>query len=683
MANWWDRPYRIVQTNLREIDASMDPRALIQSVREMHANVLLFNVGGIVAFYPTELELHYRNPFLAGDLVGQVLEEAHRNGIRLVGRFDFSKATRPVFEEHPDWFWRTVQGQPVIYNGLYHTCINGAWYSEYATHILAEALGRYELDGLFFNMFGYQVRDYSGNYYGVCQCTNCHRLFAEMYGERLPLAENWDDPVFLKYVEFRRRTSRDVAAQIHAVAKRVRSETGVMLRFDASDLIRMEVNRAVDRPLPEWGHWAGEQAKWAASFGKGKPYSSTIVHFIDIPYRFVGETGACQALRLSQQLANGAQLDYYVLGTLEQEDRKPYAAVREIFAYHEANEALYSSLRSGAEVALFHSEKSGDFSGGKESLIRSGAPLRGMYRILAESHIPFDLISDLRMGDPDIAQTLGRYKAILLPNAACLGEQECLVLDEYVRQGGHVIATFATGLYDEHGARSDRFRLECLGAARVEAVRADMRSAYLRIAPDELDFPDARLMVLDQAYLYVTPRAEAETLLRLVPPQRYGPPEKCYPDLESTRPGVILYRYGRGQTAYLPWQPDALYYRHSLEEYRALIAQLVASFAPNPPVVLHAPRQLEVSIHRQPAQRRTIVHVVNFSGQQGTAYHEPIPAHGVRVGVRRGPGETISRTWEAVSGRTLAGPAEVGEYAWVELPPVQYFAAAVVEGLAG
>lgn len=682
MANWWEKPYRIIQTNLREIDARLDPRALIESVKAMHANVLLFNVGGIVAFYPTELEFHYRNPFLPGDLVGQVLEEAHRNGIRLIGRFDFSKATRPVFEEHPDWFWRTPQGQPVIYNGLYHTCINGGWYREYAGQILTEALSRYDLDGLFFNMFGYQVRDYSGNYHGVCQCPNCHRLFREMYGERLPLTENWDDPVFLKYVAFRKRTSRDVAAQIYAVAKRTRPTTGVMLRFDDSDLIRMEVNRAVDRPLPEWGHWAGEQAKWAASFGKGKPYSSAIVHFIDIPYRFVGETGACQALRLSQQLANGAQLDYYVLGTLDQEDTKPYAAVREIFAYHEANETLYTGLRSGAKVALFHSEKSGDFSGGKESLARPGAAFRGMYRILSESHMPFDIVSDLRMGDPDIAETLRRYATILLPNAACLSRTECEALDAYVQQGGNLIATFATGLYDEHGARADRFRLACLGAEKLEAVRTDVRSAYLRIMPGELDLPDTRLMVLDQAYLYVTPREGAETLLRFVPPQRYGPPEKCYPDLESTRPGVLLYRYGRGRTAYLPWQPDALYYRHSLEEYRALIAELVDRFAPRPPVLLQAPRQLEVSIHRQPAHGRTVVHVVNFSGHQGTAYHEPVAAHGVRVGVRCEPGEQAGRVWEAVTGTTL-GPMIDSGYVWAELPPVRHFAAVVFEGLIG
>ena len=46
----------MIQTNLREIDVTLDPAKLVQSVREFPANVVLINVGGIVSFYPTDLE---------------------------------------------------------------------------------------------------------------------------------------------------------------------------------------------------------------------------------------------------------------------------------------------------------------------------------------------------------------------------------------------------------------------------------------------------------------------------------------------------------------------------------------------------------------------------------------------------------------------------------------------------
>jgi hypothetical protein len=128
---WWMRePIRWVQTNLRQTDANPEPARLIGQLADMRANVLLLNMGGIVAFYPTAAEYHYASPDLpAGrDMFGDVLRGAHAKDIRVVGRFDLSKTQKAVFDAHPEWFFRQSNGQPVIYNGLYSTCINGGYY---------------------------------------------------------------------------------------------------------------------------------------------------------------------------------------------------------------------------------------------------------------------------------------------------------------------------------------------------------------------------------------------------------------------------------------------------------------------------------------------------------------------------------------------------------------------------
>jgi hypothetical protein len=70
---FWKRPYRMVQTNLRQPDALADPKRLARQVRDFGADVLLYNVGGIFAFYPTELKLHARNPYMKGDALGDIL----------------------------------------------------------------------------------------------------------------------------------------------------------------------------------------------------------------------------------------------------------------------------------------------------------------------------------------------------------------------------------------------------------------------------------------------------------------------------------------------------------------------------------------------------------------------------------------------------------------------------------
>jgi hypothetical protein len=62
---WWNRtPIRLIQTNLREIDALMDVDAFVKSIEDASANVVLLNVGGIVANYPTKLPFHYRNTYM-------------------------------------------------------------------------------------------------------------------------------------------------------------------------------------------------------------------------------------------------------------------------------------------------------------------------------------------------------------------------------------------------------------------------------------------------------------------------------------------------------------------------------------------------------------------------------------------------------------------------------------------
>jgi hypothetical protein len=91
---WWmTEPIRWVQTNLRETDAALDSKHLVNQLSDMRANVLLIGMGGIVAYYPTHTDFHFPSPWLprGRDMLGGVLKDAHARGIRVVGRFDFSK----------------------------------------------------------------------------------------------------------------------------------------------------------------------------------------------------------------------------------------------------------------------------------------------------------------------------------------------------------------------------------------------------------------------------------------------------------------------------------------------------------------------------------------------------------------------------------------------------------------
>lgn len=59
---WWKQPFRMFQTNLREIDAGLDVDWVLDYLEEYGANAWLISVGGILSNYPTELAFQTSNP---------------------------------------------------------------------------------------------------------------------------------------------------------------------------------------------------------------------------------------------------------------------------------------------------------------------------------------------------------------------------------------------------------------------------------------------------------------------------------------------------------------------------------------------------------------------------------------------------------------------------------------------
>jgi hypothetical protein len=669
---WWQRPYRMIQTNLRQPDALVDQKMLARQVKDFGADVLLYNIGGIYAFYPTKLELHALNPYMKGDALGDAIEAAHSEGLALVGRFDMSKATRIAYEAHPEWFVHNSKGETLEYNGTYQACVNGGWYQDYALQIISESLGKYDVDGVFFNMFGYTNFNYSGDYFGICTCTNCQTRFRDMYGKSLPLKEDFSDPSYADYLEFKDRTALELRSKVYKHIKQVAPQVAMTGHRGDSDLIRMETQRAIERPQPEWAYQAGEQGRWARAYGRGKTFSSTSANFIDYAWRFASETGAYQLARAAQQLACGAALDFYLLGVMDQDDKKAFPDVSRLFKWHRDNEARYKDLTTGASIALYSSHKTGTYRGRTASKRIGSDAFRGAYRALVEARLPFDFVSD-EVVDIDGAKALEGYDALVLPNISCLSDTEAGAIDEWVSNGGVLLVTGETGFYDARGNLRLQPALASLPVSERPMQRKNMKGSYFRVAEGELPLQDVGLLMLDGEYYPATPRDGADGVLTLLPPQRFGPPELCFPDFESSLPGAWVGAHGKGRAIYVPWHADALYYRDSLPDTRVFLTDLILRYITPVPARIEGRGAVEVTVQRQPGAGRVLVHVVNYSGQRNNLYEDAPALHGLRLGVRG-----VAPSGKAlVAGKEIAaaGPADDQGYVWFNMPPVEAFEA--------
>ncbi len=614
-AGWWtDHPWRLIQTNLRQIDmADMDAKEYVRQLRSFDATIAMINVGGIIASYPTQIADQFQSPWLTGDSLRDVIAACHDAGIRVIARNDFSKIRRPIYENHPDWAYRTAEGRIVDYNGDVHACLNGGYQQVVAKEIIREIVTTLDVDGMFFNMGGFLVRDYSYNHYGPCHCDSCRRRFREDTGHELPVTTDPSDPIVRDYEAAKQSWVRDHEESVYRLIREIRADVAV----DHHEFQRQESNTEIGRPLPRWQYDASSNTRWVRTSKPGTVSSNTSVDFIGFYSRHVAVNPAQQELRLWQSLANGGALDYYLIGRLDNHrDRSGFGRIRKVFAFHKRNETLYRRLASEADVLVV-----------RERALSSEA--KGWIRVVTEGHFLFDEVLLGHIGNAD----LDGYSCIILPDVQALSDDQAARFDDFVRAGGTVVATGRTGFLDERLVRRDRPALAALGIEAVEAVREDMRSALFEVESAAFPrLPDTELLYAGDTYVYARYSADTEARLRLIPPHRFGPPERCYFTQVTDRPGLTIHALGDGKGVYLPWLPGELFFREGYVNTSCFALDVLTEVACISPVDTNAGPMAEITIQR-PADDASvsIVSVINTSGHFATTVYDPVPMGGVTV----------------------------------------------------
>jgi hypothetical protein len=598
---WWmTEPIRWLQTNLRETDAALAPKQFIADVANFNANVLMMSAGGITSHYPSSVQFEYVSSYLpkGQDTFGEVVREAHAHKIRVVSRWDFSKAHKDVYDAHPEWFFKRADGQPAIYNGLYQACINGGWYKQKSLEILGEALDRYDVDGCFFNAFSNPAADYSGNPLGLCHCDNCERLYRVRLGRDVPDVPDDDYHVFLH------DAGVTVSVAIRALVKSKRPGCAVLgMAPEISDIAYGEANTAVRRPLPLWPYSASDNTnQWKNSY-PDKGVVCQGMSFIDYPWRFATVPQAEIRTRIWQDVANGGAAAFNVHGTLaEQQDRAAIDVAIPAYAWLKEHEQYFAGQTSEARVLLLAPRGVGvGFRIAQDSY-------RGFFRLLTELHIPFAAVENL--------DWLGKRDADLVISPG----QTPKALEEYVQGGGRLIIA---------SAAAPEFEV-----APTVKLWKDPDGAYFRIRNKAL-FPslkDTDVVFMYGDYLQV--KAEADSAITFIPPSMYGPPEFVHIDWKDTSdPGLVMKSIGSGGVAWLTWDLGGLYYRHSSEAHSKLMSDLIDSMLPNGrQLTTNAHPLVEITLMRQ--NDRHLLQLVNLSGHSDTAYFDPIRMTGIRIGVK-------------------------------------------------
>jgi len=194
---------------------------------------------------------------------------------------------------------------------------------------------------------------------------------------------------------------------------------------------------------------------------------------------------------------------------------------------------------------------------------------------------------------------------------------------------------------------------------------------------DRTELPSLKnteLVFVDGEYLEIAPLQRP--ILTLIPTAMFGPPEKVWSDkIETAVPGLVFTDYGKGQAAYIPWDVGGLYYRHSSEAHRGLLADVIDRLLPDGRQLrTNAHPLVEITLMDQPARGRTVIHLVNGTGHHDTAYFPPLEIRDIRIDLAR----DVHRVHAVALNQTLPITTN-GRFRSFTLPRLQAYEVILVE----
>lgn len=675
---WWQAPLRIVQVNLQVVDTPLlDPDEVMRQLREeLHANAVVFNAGGIYAFYPTQVPHHFPNPYLEGrDLLGESVEAAHRHGLKYIARVDFSKADDSIFHQRPEWFAKTPEGQPLAvgeprygpWSLLYATCTNGGYCGEDVAHPVMEEILSYDVDGLFYN----------GASYRVCHCGECRRRYREAYGEELPddpgqFRDDWAQRSFVGNMQAIHRVCHALRPDVpwlghywlpdrmmHSVLRshglRLPAALGTYADVPCSEPADI-LNAGYLEKRPSW--YSGMTARLGRAVLGGVPPIVIIHACTGMSWRHTTLPEHEYRYWLSQVVAHGGNLWHTLTGIPNtQYDRRILDVVGSFNALLERHEALLADTELVAPVAVVFSAQSIRETGPEEFL--------GTIEALLNHQIPFAFLLAEHLTDKGLAG----FDTCVLPSVRLLSDEATAALQRFAARGGGLVASFETGLCDECGgvrpapALADLFGVQCAG----HYLRGQS-SSYMRVEDPEhplLAGIGPTQHIANQLDLLQVTGAHPAPLTLVPPfatPQAAGsPPERA--SIPTQRTGIPLAVCGE-RSVYFAGEIGRLVWKYRLSDHQDLLANAVRLVTPRRmPVEVEGPHSLQVSLYRRGED--LLVHLVNGTGDR--PLQDTIPLHDVRLRLCVPNGPVGARA--VFSGQSLDA-AVVGEVASITVPRI-------------
>ncbi len=192
-----------------------------------------------------------------------------------------------------------------------------------------------------------------------------------------------------------------------------------------------------------------------------------------------------------------------------------------------------------------------------------------------------------------------------------------------MEQGGSLVATFETSLYDEEGNPRADFGLAGLfGVSYGKKVEGPMRNSYLQLRHEAKNSQTRQILkglddtprIINAIYkVDVKPTASFPSPVTLIPTYPDLPMEDVYPRVaETDTRELYLRQVGKGRVAYIPGDLDRSFWQLLATDHGQLLGNVINWALDEEPVAtITGPGVIDVNVWRQ-ANSMT-VHLVNLT----------------------------------------------------------------------
>jgi uncharacterized membrane protein len=314
-------------------------------------------------------------------------------------------------------------------------------------------------------------------------------------------------------------------------------------------------------------------------------------------------------------------------------DRRAAYSEKDIYTYLADNSALLSDTVPSADVAVYYSNATrARLCKYDERYDDYGTYIRGIERVLLENHIQYQFIPDSELSP----EKLKGIKALLLPNTAYISDKDIGVIRDYVKNGGGLVASRKTSLFDEKGSPRRDFGLADILGVQYTGLIVDTANDTYQLVRDKNSpilkgIGDTDMIINGGSTVLVktadTNRSIAATYIPVIPNQ---PPEYAWiPDMKTEYPTIVSGNYGKGRVVYFANPIEALAFTNGHEDYTEIYRNAV-DYASGADYFLRAeaPRSVHVNvIEDQNDADHFIVSLVNTTGTSLRPLKEIVPVN--------------------------------------------------------